>query len=224
MTDRISTHLGVRARLALSTLALVALAPLPAVAQGHGNGHGHDDAPPGQLPPAGQCRIWVDGLPPGHQPLPGDCETAFRDAPPDARVLVGAGVNPRDYARNDHDNGNHKGWDMEHGDKDGDCLAYTPDGQCAGAYLPAGPPRALPDMVGALFVAEGRVWPEAQRWLGGLQLTAHVDAMVGGRPTRVRWTDANGRLVQEWLDVNGDGRAEVVHVYRRGVLVRTFRS
>jgi hypothetical protein len=171
-----------------------------------------------------------------------DCETAFRDAPPDARVLVGAGVDERDFNRDDHDNGKHKGWDKAHGNKhddDGrdverdrpapppppaDCLAYAPDGRCSGAYLPTGGASALPDMVGALFVAEGRIWPEAQRWLGGLRLTAHVDGMIGGRPRRVRWTDPNGQLVQEWIDVNGDGRAEVVHVYRQGVLVRTFGS
>ena len=27
-----------------------------------------DHIPPGQLPPAGMCRIWIDGVPPGQQP------------------------------------------------------------------------------------------------------------------------------------------------------------
>lgn len=30
-------------------------------------------------------------------------------------------------------------------------------------------------------------------------------------------------IVQEWIDTNGDGRAEIVRVYRQGVLVRTYR-
>lgn len=32
-----------------------------------------DRIPPGQRPPAGMCRIWIDGVPPGQQPAPTDC-------------------------------------------------------------------------------------------------------------------------------------------------------
>lgn len=216
----------------IATLALTALVPVAVQAQGHGHGHGHDDAPPpGQMPPAGACRIWFDGLPPGHQPLPTDCETAFRDVPPDAHVIVGAGGD---------DHGEHKGWEKGHGNKHGDrdhdadasptpqptgeCLAYTPDGRCAEVYAPAGGPPVLPDMIGAVFANEGRAWPEVQRWLGGLRLTVHVEATMAGRPTRVRWTDPNGIVVQEWIDTNGDGRAEIVRVYRQGVLVHTYHQ
>src|SRR4029077_3601808 len=41
---------------------------------------GPQNVPPGQLPPAGQCRVWYDGQPPGHQPAPTDCATARREA------------------------------------------------------------------------------------------------------------------------------------------------
>ena len=223
-------------RLALSMLVFGTLVPLTARAQGHG----HDKVPPGQMPPAGSCRIWFDGLPPGHQPLPTDCEAAYRDAPPDSRVLVGgtADIGNSDGDKHDKgdkgDKGEHRGRDKGHKHDDdgdgappvtqptGDCLAYAPDGRCAEVYAPVGGPTVLPDMVGALFVREGRAWPEAQRWLGGLRLTVHVEAAIAGRPTRVRWTDANGQIVQEWIDTNGDGRAEVVRVYRRGVLVHSY--
>ena len=48
-----------------------------------------DHIPPGQLPPAGMCRIWIDGVPPGQQPAPTDCQTAVATRPANARVIFG---------------------------------------------------------------------------------------------------------------------------------------
>jgi hypothetical protein len=45
--------------------------------------------PPGQMPPAGMCRIWIDGVPPGQQPAPTDCQTAVATKPANARVIFG---------------------------------------------------------------------------------------------------------------------------------------
>jgi hypothetical protein len=45
--------------------------------------------PPGQRPPAGMCRIWLDGVPPGQQPAPTDCATAVRNRPANGRVIFG---------------------------------------------------------------------------------------------------------------------------------------
>ena len=45
--------------------------------------------PPGQMPPAGMCRVWIDGVPPGQQPAPTDCQTAVATKPANARVLFG---------------------------------------------------------------------------------------------------------------------------------------
>ena len=42
----------------------------PAAAQRH--------VPPGHLPPAGLCRVWLPGVPPGHQPQPMRCNAAER--------------------------------------------------------------------------------------------------------------------------------------------------
>jgi hypothetical protein len=48
-----------------------------------------DHIPPGHLPPAGMCRIWIDGVPPGQQPAPTDCQTAVATKPANARVIWG---------------------------------------------------------------------------------------------------------------------------------------
>jgi hypothetical protein len=48
-----------------------------------------DQVPRGHLPPAGMCRIWIDGVPPGHQPAPTDCQTAVATKPANARVIWG---------------------------------------------------------------------------------------------------------------------------------------
>ena len=77
--------MSIRTSIAFAAL-VVAASPL--AAQGRGNGA--DRVPPGHLPPAGMCRIWIDGVPPGRQPKPTDCATARRRVPDDARVIYGA--------------------------------------------------------------------------------------------------------------------------------------
>ena len=58
--------------------------------RGRARSVGARTVPPGQMPPAGMCRIWIDGVPPGRQPAPTDCATAERNRPSNARVLYGA--------------------------------------------------------------------------------------------------------------------------------------
>jgi hypothetical protein len=45
--------------------------------------------PPGFLPPAGMCRIWINDVPPGQQPAPTDCASAVRNRPSNGKVLFG---------------------------------------------------------------------------------------------------------------------------------------
>lgn len=45
--------------------------------------------PPGFYPPAGMCRVWINGVPAGQQPAPTDCASAVRNRPANARVLFG---------------------------------------------------------------------------------------------------------------------------------------
>ena len=46
--------------------------------------------PPAYRPPAGMCRIWIEGVPPGQQPAPTDCVTAVRNRPVNGTVIFGA--------------------------------------------------------------------------------------------------------------------------------------
>ena len=48
-----------------------------------------DGVPPGHRPPAGMCRIWIDGVPAGQQAAPTDCATAVRNRPANGRVVFG---------------------------------------------------------------------------------------------------------------------------------------
>ena len=50
---------------------------------------GRDIVPPGFFPPAGMCRIWINGVPAGQQPAPTDCASAVRNRPANGRVLFG---------------------------------------------------------------------------------------------------------------------------------------
>jgi hypothetical protein len=40
-------------------------------------------------PPAGMCRLWIEGVPASQQPAPTDCAHAIRNRPPNANVLFG---------------------------------------------------------------------------------------------------------------------------------------
>ena len=45
--------------------------------------------PPAYRPPAGMCRIWIEGVPPAQQPAPTDCVTAVRNKPVNGSVVFG---------------------------------------------------------------------------------------------------------------------------------------
>ena len=80
-----------------ATLAALATAA-PLSAQGRNANQG---IPPGQMPPAGMCRVWIDGVPPGRQPRPTDCATARLNVPVNGRVIYGGNRRNQDctYSR-----------------------------------------------------------------------------------------------------------------------------
>ena len=81
MQPPVSAH-----RTTLAFLIAVALAPAVAAAQ---SGSKPVTIPNAQKPPAGMCRIWVDGVPPDKQPAPTDCATALRNKPTHAQGVFG---------------------------------------------------------------------------------------------------------------------------------------
>lgn len=74
-----------RLRFAILAGSALALATTSAGAQGRRMG-----IPPGQMPPAGLCQVWIDGVPPGRQPRPTDCRTARAQAPANSRIIYGS--------------------------------------------------------------------------------------------------------------------------------------
>src|SRR6185295_18891393 len=85
--------------------------------------------PPGQLPPAGMCRVWYDGVPPGRQPRATSCNEAERIASRDrsARVIYGDNYNRNDRYGNERYNdryGNDRYGNDRYGNNGVNSVAY----------------------------------------------------------------------------------------------------
>lgn len=96
------------------TIAVIGATATSASAQGRGKSKGNQGVPPGQRPPAGMCRIWINGVPPGHQPAPTDCETAVRNQPPNSQIIWG------DNSRRDRAVNQDRNQDRNQGNRDYD--------------------------------------------------------------------------------------------------------
>src|SRR5690349_12895026 len=97
-------------RTAALSFILLAMVAGTSEAQGNGRYGRNQGIPPGQMPPAGMCRVWYDNLPPGRQPRATNCDQAERLAARDrnARVIYGDdyyGSNPRDQRYRDRNSG-----------------------------------------------------------------------------------------------------------------------
>lgn len=108
-----------RLTVSMSLAGLVAFAaPLGA----QGRGRNTNGVPPGLRPPAGMCRIWIDGVPAGQQPAPTDCASAVRNRPSNGRVIFGdeRALPGRGFrgSRGDDDEGG-RGEHAERGERDG---------------------------------------------------------------------------------------------------------
>ncbi|HEU4564514.1 MAG TPA: hypothetical protein VFS05_07695 [Gemmatimonadaceae bacterium] len=151
-------------RIALAlTLAGAMAAATPAAAQ---KGRGPAKVPPGHMPPAGMCRVWIDGVPPGRQPAPTDCATARRRAPRNSVILYGDRRYDRDdrYGRDDrYDRDDRRDRDRRNDrDRRDYCVDANGDGRCD--YAQARQSRRLPDRFCADRDHDGWCdWREARR-------------------------------------------------------------
>jgi len=63
--------------------------PVPVNPQAQQSQRRDQIVPPGFYPPAGMCRIWINGVPAAQQPAPTDCSSAVRNRPANGKVLFG---------------------------------------------------------------------------------------------------------------------------------------
>jgi hypothetical protein len=97
MNHRIN-HLSLPSLLRFALTAMVAMTmsagvagaqrPVPAKPQQQQSPR-REMVPPGFYPPAGMCRIWINGVPAAQQPAPTDCASAVRNRPANGKVLFG---------------------------------------------------------------------------------------------------------------------------------------
>lgn len=177
---------------------------------------GPDEVPRGHRPPPGMCRIWLDGVPPGQQPEPTDCATAVRERPAGARVIFGDRRGQAEDDRRKTKGAAAKGFAGENrgarrGDDDDDTLSRRPG--------------TWPQMRAAISLTRGARTDDVQRWLGDRVATVRYDdGDRDGRPERAQWYDRAGQLMQDWVDVDGDGIADTIRLYRDGKLVRVYEK
>ena len=225
------------------TLALLALVATTAEAQqGNKGKRGPDKVPPGHLPPAGMCRVWIDGVPPGRQPRPTDCATARRDAPANSRIVYSDG-STRDPRAWERDRNRCERYDREgrcvvwrrdeDRDRDRDRPAYIPNrsesDRDGGVIRPDEPVRtrdgrAFPVMRDARTVPFAGGSNAMKEWTpDGTKSVRQFDGDRDGRAERAEFYDGDKRLTAIWFDRNEDGQIERIEWYRNGQLDAVYR-
>jgi hypothetical protein len=230
----------IRTTAAIALFATLAAAPLGA----QGRGRDKQNVPPGHRPPAGMCRIWIDGVPPGQQPAPTDCATAVRNRPSNGRVLFGDDAakpgssnkwrNSDKGKKHDRDDDDRRRRDRDDDDRwedrrrSGDSSRRDDDRSRGPVELPRrdddrNSSRLLPLMNSAVAYERGQRSNDVTRWLGSDRVDARItDSNRDGRPERVTWVEQSGRTRQIWIDSDRDGRADRVEMFENGRRVRTI--
>lgn len=106
------------------------------------------------------------------------------------------------------------------------CTDRDKDGRCDDLpeFASRAFPQVLPSMRSALDVIQGRPSTEVMQWLGTNEFIVRVpDQGRGGIPWRAIFLDGNSELLQVWTDVNRDGRADRIEVFRGGQRVKLIQ-
>ncbi len=106
------------------------------------------------------------------------------------------------------------------------CLDKDRDGRCDDlpGFASQAYPQVLPPMRAVLDVMQGRPSTDIMQWLGTNEFIVRVpDQGRGGTPWRAIFLDQRNELLQVWTDVNRDGRADRVEIFRDGQRVKLIQ-
>jgi hypothetical protein len=106
------------------------------------------------------------------------------------------------------------------------CNDLDKDGRCDDLpeYAARAYPQVLPPMRAVLDVVQGRPSSEIMQWLGTNEFTVRVpDQGRGGVPWRAIFLDQSNELLQVWTDVNRDGRADRIEIFKNGQRVKLIQ-
>lgn len=106
------------------------------------------------------------------------------------------------------------------------CRDLDGDGRCDDLpeFASRAYPQVLPPMRAALDVTQGRPSAEIMQWLGTNEFIVRIPEQGrGGVPWRAIFLDTNNELLQVWTDVNRDGRADRIEIFRAGQRVKLIQ-
>jgi hypothetical protein len=221
------------------SIAILGAATATADAQGRGKARGNQGVPPGQRPPTGMCRIWINGVPPGHQPAPTDCETAVRNQPPNSQIIWGDNTSRRDRSvsdadrrRRDRDNDRRRDSGTYRRDSHGhqydpQCVDNDHNGWCdyhpeirSGAHVSNDPRNPGGNTGGGSTPVDRGQYPSQMP-----AMTGAVLMRVGVRTVDVQNWLGRGDLRSETVDSNGDGVPEQATWYdNSGTILQVWRD